>query len=151
MGLSAFSPEKAAFRAGRILLSRVTELANAGESFAFETTLATRSFAPWLKRRQREGYRVHLLFLWLPNVEMAIARVAERVRLGGHDIPEEVIRRRYVRGTHNLRRLYLPFADSWRLIDASVATGFGMIAQGGRGGEPLIYSQQPWRALTSES
>lgn len=97
-GLSAFRPESVAIAAGRIMLERMRSLASAGDNFAFETTLASRSFAPWLKTLRSSGYRVHLLFLWLRAPELAIQRVAERVRLGGHDIPEAVIRRRYTAG-----------------------------------------------------
>jgi predicted ABC-type ATPase len=77
------------------MVSRMRQLATARENFAFETTLASRSFAPWLAELQRSGYDVHLLFLWLPSAELAVSRVAERVRLGGHDIPAHTVRRRY--------------------------------------------------------
>lgn len=100
-GLSAFAPERAAFRAGRIMLERLQQLANERMNFAFETTLASRSFAPWIANLRQMGYRFHLFFLWLPNPELAIARVQERVSLGGHDVPEETIRRRYHAGIRN--------------------------------------------------
>ena len=78
-GLSAFAPERVALNAGRIMLRRIKELSAERANFAFETTLATRSYAPWLKEIQAEGYEVHLLFLWLPSADMAVARVADRV------------------------------------------------------------------------
>src|SRR5581483_7425528 len=105
-GLSAFAPERAAIEAGRLMLKRMHELAAQQANFAFETTLATRSYAPWLNRLRSEGYLVHLLFIWLHGPELAIARVRERVRDGGHDVPEEIVERRYHKGLRNLLTLY---------------------------------------------
>ena len=85
-GLSAFRPESVSFAAGRIMLARVQELARAGASFAFETTLASRSFAPWLAALRRDGYRIDLLYLWLESADLAVSRVATRVLMGGHDV-----------------------------------------------------------------
>ena len=118
-GLSAFAPENASFEAGRVMLSRLRELAADRQDFAFETTLATRSYARWLKGLQTDGYRLSLVFLYLRKVETAIERVNARVRLGGHAIPEETIRRRFDRGRRNLFELYLPLANAWRVFDAS--------------------------------
>ncbi|MBD3562297.1 AAA family ATPase, partial [Planktothrix sp. FACHB-1355] len=94
-GLSAFAPEAVAFQAGRIMLERLQQLANQRANFAFETTLASRTFAPWIANLRQAGYVFYLLFLWLPSPEVAIARVQQRVREGGHNVPEETIRRRY--------------------------------------------------------
>jgi predicted ABC-type ATPase len=94
-GLSAFSPETVAVRAGRVMLQRLHELADQRQDFAFETTLASRSFAPWLRHMQSAGYKFHLVYLWLPIVELALARVAERVRRGGHAVPEDVVRQKH--------------------------------------------------------
>lgn len=118
-GLSAFAPEGAAFEAGRIMLKRLNELALGRKDFAFETTLATRFYARWLKDLQSKHYRVHLVFLWLRNSELAIERVRARVRAGGHDIPKDTIKRRYERARQNFFRLYLPLADSWQIYDVS--------------------------------
>ena len=119
-GLSAFAPERVALEAGRIMLRRLDSLASAGADFAFETTLATRSFAPWIARlRAERGYRFHLAFLWLPSAEMAVMRVAGRVRHGGHAVPERDIKRRYDRGLRNFFDLYRPIADSWEMHDNS--------------------------------
>ncbi|MEO8573665.1 MAG: AAA family ATPase [Pyrinomonadaceae bacterium] len=120
-GLSAFAPEDASFDAGRVMLGRLHELADEGKSFAFETTLASRFYAGWLKDlRERRDYRASVVFLWLPSVDLAIARVAARVQTGGHSIPEETIRRRYDRGVKNFFELYLPVADYWRFFNAGV-------------------------------
>jgi len=118
-GLSGFSPETTAFAAGRIMLNRLHDLGRQKKTFAFETTLATRSFAPWLRSLQSDGYRVHLFFLALPIPDLAIERVKRRVSEGGHDVPEEIIRRRFVRGIRNLFQIYLPAADDWLIYDAS--------------------------------
>ena len=118
-GLSAFAPEDASFDAGRVMLSRLHELAGGRKSFAFETTLASRFYAAWLRElKETAGYRVSLVFLWLRNVDLAIARVNARVILGGHSIPEETIRRRFNRGTKNFFELYVPVVDSWRFFNA---------------------------------
>lgn len=129
-GLSAFRPESVAIAAGRIMLERMRRLAAARTNFAFETTLAGRSFAPWMSVLKRRGYHVHLLFLGLESVELAISRVAERVRLGGHDVPAETVRRRYEKGLRNLFGLYMPLADSWQLFDNSRAGRPRLIATG---------------------
>src|SRR5690242_10389042 len=100
-GLSGFEPGRAAMAAGRIMLSRLRELARQRRTFAFETTLASRPFAPWLAELIGTGYQFHLIFLWLPSPDMAVARVAARIREGGHDVPEETIRRRHEAGLAN--------------------------------------------------
>lgn len=122
LGLSGFDPDAAGLAAGRIVLERLRELGHARRSFAFETTLATRSFAPWLRELASTGYHVALTFLWLPSPELAIARVAARVRLGGHDVPEATIRRRYARGLANFFELYAPIATRWRLYASGEPT-----------------------------
>lgn len=118
-GLSAFDPDSAALAAGRVMLARLRELAEQRVSFAFETTLASRSFAPWLRVLGTSGYAVHFFFLWLPSADFAVQRVADRVRAGGHNVPEETVRRRYRTGLRNFSRLYEPMASTWRLYDAS--------------------------------
>jgi predicted ABC-type ATPase len=127
-GLSAFNPEGAAFHAGRIMLRRLQTLASERRDFAFETTLAARSYAPWLTALKSVGYTVHLFFFWLPSPECAIARVADRVRMGGHDISEDTIRRRYHAGLKNFFTLYQQVADSWHLFDNSKPGKSVMIA-----------------------
>jgi predicted ABC-type ATPase len=109
-GLSAFDPQSVAFQAGRVMLGRLRQLAARRRHFAFETTLATRGYLPWLRTLRADGFAFDLAFLWLPSPEMAVARVAERVCRGGHDVPEAVIRRRYARGLQNFFRLYRPRA-----------------------------------------
>ena len=121
-GLSGFQPEAAALAAGRVMLSRMRQLARERVSFAFETTLANRLLAKWITGLVREGYRFNLVFVWLPSSDFAVARVAQRVRTGGHAVPEEVIRRRYETGLRNFFGLYQPIASRWWLYDNSGAT-----------------------------
>jgi predicted ABC-type ATPase len=118
-GLSAFAPERVALEAGKIMLRRLRELAVRRSNFAFETTLASRSFAPWLTGLRQSGYRAHLVFLTLPGADFAINRVATRVMLGGHTIDEAVIRRRFSAGLRNLFQLYMPVVSSWKIFDNS--------------------------------
>jgi predicted ABC-type ATPase len=118
-GLSAFNAESAALPAGRVMLARLHELARRRMSFAFETTLASRSLAPWLTTLKRDGYSIHMLFLWLPSADFALDRVADRVRMGGHSVPAETVRRRYRTGIRNFFNLYERLASTWRMYDNS--------------------------------
>jgi predicted ABC-type ATPase len=118
-GLSGFNPERAAIAAGRVMLTHVRELARKRVDFSFETTLASRSFAPWVEELKRDGYAFHLIYLWLPSAEVAIERVSDRVRLGGHNIPTDVIHRRYHAGLRNFVELYSPLATTWMVYNSS--------------------------------
>jgi predicted ABC-type ATPase len=150
-GLAAYAPETAAFQAGRVMIARLKELASSRVSFAFETTLASRTFAHWLRELIADGYCFHLVFLWLPSVELAIARVAERVREGGHDVPEETIRRRYAAGSQNFWRLYRPLTTTWRVYDNSVSSGMRLLASG-RGEITLnVYDPLGWTRFEIEA
>jgi predicted ABC-type ATPase len=116
-GLSAFNPEAAALDAGRVMLSRLKELARQRKNIAFETTLASRTFAPWIRDLKKGGYRFHLFYFWLPFPEMCVSRVRERKSLGGHFVPPETIHRRYHGGIRNFFELYTPIADRWKFFD----------------------------------
>lgn len=118
-GLSPFSPATAAMEAGRIMLEKIDGLAAQKHTFAFETTLSGRGYLALFRRLKKDGYRIHLLFLWLPRVELAIQRVKDRVRRGGHSVPEPDIRRRFDRGVRNLLTEYHPLVDTWGLFDNS--------------------------------
>lgn len=118
-GLAPFSPESAALRAGRLLIEQIRLLAEKREDFGFETTLSGVTYVSFLRRLKAEGYAIHLFFLWIPDVKIALARIADRVRRGGHDVPEEVVRRRFHKGLRNLFRLYRPLLDSWTIFDNS--------------------------------
>ena len=116
-GLSPFSADTVTAQAARLMITRVHELAVSGRDFAFETTLAGRGYVSFLRSAKQRGYTVELDFLWIPKVEMSIERVAERVRMGGHHIPEDVIRRRYHAGLRNLFQLYMPLVDKSNIVD----------------------------------
>ena len=118
-GLSPFQPEKVSFEAGRIMLERINDLLNSQENFAFETTLATKSYRSKIFLAREKGYNVTLLFFWLRNADLAIERVRTRVIEGGHHIETEVIRRRYKNGIKNLFEIYLPIADEIMIFDNS--------------------------------
>ena len=119
VGLAAFAPETAAIRAGRLMLEEINRCVSRSESFAFETTLSGLTYLGHIERWRAAGYRVSLIFLSLPSVEAAIERVASRVRQGGHNVPEPVIRRRYAAGLNNFRRHYQRAVDDWVLYDNS--------------------------------
>lgn len=116
-GLSPFAPDVAAMKAARIMLESIKELEERGESFAFETTLSGLTYAQRIRRWREAGYHVTLFFLSLPNSQMAIDRVAERVRQGGHDVSSEVIRRRFAAGLRNFEQVYRDAVDAWALYD----------------------------------
>ena len=117
VGLCPGEPARAGIRAGRLMLAELDRLASSGQSFAFETTLSGRGHLRRIRRWRQDGYRVTLLFLSLPSAEHAVARVLQRVALGGHDVPADVIRRRYRASLANFRREYAPVVDEWLLFD----------------------------------
>ncbi|MBS0359159.1 MAG: zeta toxin family protein, partial [Proteobacteria bacterium] len=117
--LSPFAPEATAIQAGRLMLDRIHHLTEQKKDFAFETTMSSRTFVPFLKKAKQNGYQINLLFMWLQNPSLAINRVSNRVRDGGHNIPEKIIIRRYKRSLNNFLNLYLPLADEWALYDNS--------------------------------
>jgi predicted ABC-type ATPase len=118
-GLSPFNIESVAIEAGKIMLTRIEELLTERRDFAVETTLATRSYVSLVRRARDMGYEVTLIYVWLDSIQMAKERVAERVSKGGHNIPEDVIERRYYRGLSNLFRLFMPICDRWMIADNS--------------------------------
>jgi predicted ABC-type ATPase len=150
-GLSGFRPESAAIQAGRVMLRRLRQLASNRTDFAFESTLASRSFAPWIRHLRQDGYVFHLAYLWLPKPEIAIARVAERVRAGGHHIPEITIRRRYASGLRNFFRLYRPIADYWRFYENAAASGPRLIAIGKGAIDLQVRDDELWKRIRRDA
>jgi predicted ABC-type ATPase len=150
-GLAAFDPESVAFEAGRIMLRRLRDLAGRRRSFAFETTLASRSYATWIKELRRQGYEFSLLFLWLRTPELAVQRVRARVRIGGHDVPEDVIRRRYHKGVKNFFGLYQALAGSWGVYDNSSRGNPRFVAEGMGGNVTGIHAEGAWRLFTRQA
>ena len=143
-GLSAFQPESVAVAAGRLMLQRLRELVEQRADFAFETTLATRSYASWLRQLRAQGYRVHLFYLWLQSPALATQRVRERVSQGGHSIPPEVIACRYRKGVRNFFELYQPLMDTWAVYDNTEAAAFQMIASGETNQTTVVASADWW-------
>lgn len=144
-GLSPFNPEGVALQAGRLMIERIIHLLKEGETFAFETTLATRSYVKLIKQAQKRGYFVTLLFFSLSSPEQAVKRVEKRVSEGGHNIPLDVIYRRYDNGLSNLFNLYMPVCDYWVLYDNSICPA-NKIACGWKNDrvtimEPAIYER----------
>lgn len=131
--------------AGRLMLERIDELVATGTSFAFETTLSGRTYVHLLQRCADKDWRIGLLYLWLPSPELAIARVANRVRNGGHGIPTEVIRRRFYAGLENLRTLYLPLAHEARIYDNSGEQAVLVAEKSGR--SLVIRDSVRWSAM----
>ena len=121
-GLSPFQPEKVSFEAGRIMLNRINELLETNQNFAFETTLATKSYKSKIVEAKKKNYNVTLLFFWLETIDLAIERVKTRVIEGGHNIETEVIKRRYINGIKNLFEIYLEIADEVLIFDNSFGT-----------------------------
>jgi len=138
-GLSPFKPESVAMQAGRIMLARMDELLQKGETFAFETTLATKSYKQKIEWAQANGYEVTLLFFWLDSPNMAKKRVAQRVAEGGHSIPSETIERRYHNGIVNLFAIYIDMVDICYIFDNSEGERTP-IAKKYKGGKEIIYN-----------
>jgi predicted ABC-type ATPase len=147
-GLSGLEPEGAAFEAGRIMLERIEGLARRRASFAFETTLAGRAYARRISILVDQGYRFHIVFLWLDSPELAVARVQDRVRAGGHAVAEEVVRRRYRAGLRNFFALYRPLAVSWRMYDNSSGPPPRLIAVGSRSKAHEVVDGATWAGLS---
>jgi predicted ABC-type ATPase len=118
-GLSPFDPDRAAIQAGRLMLSEIQRCVRKGESFAFETTLSGHIYARMIPEWRAAGYRVRLVFLTLPDPEMAISRVAMRVKQGGHNVNRRVIRRRFEAGLRNFKEVYMQLVDKWEWYDNS--------------------------------
>jgi predicted ABC-type ATPase len=148
-GLSPFNPESVAIEAGRLMLSRINELMKAGVDFAFETTLATRSYVSLVKEAKDAGYKVTLLFIWIDSPATAMQRVAERVVKGGHNIPSEIIERRYYRGLLNLINLYIPICDTWMVVNNEAITP-EPVAEGGLNIENIIINRYIWDIINSQ-
>ena len=130
-GISPFSPRLAELRAARVMLDQIALLSRQSRDFGFETTLAGLSYLNTFSHLRRRGYEIHLYYLWLPSVELALSRIRGRVREGGHDVPEAIVRRRFDRSLRNFLVRYANVVDSWILFDnasdspAEIACGWG--------------------------
>lgn len=143
-GIAPLHPEGAALQASKIMVRRLHELLETNKSFAFETTGAGTNYIKHLKEARTKGYELNLLFLWLPSPEYAIARVAQRVRQGGHNIPKEWIRRRYFAGLKHLFKHYLPLVDSALIYDHSSIEIKELIAHKEVSQDLVIRNREIW-------
>jgi predicted ABC-type ATPase len=151
-GMSAFEPDTVAFEAGRIMLERIRALAAKRANFAFETTLAGRSYAHYVDEWTAAGYCVNLFFIWLRSPEISIQRIANRVRLGGHSIPEDTIRHRYAASIRNLLHLFIPRCTRWIVMDNSEADAApALVAEGGLGLTTSVFQQTTWNTILSQA
>ena len=139
--LALLPGQRAELTAGRLLLERMTKAVKSQTSFAIETNLANRALAVRIPGWQKAGYRVTLIFVWVPSADLAVQRVAARVRSGGHDIPEATIRRRYQAGLRSFFDVYLSLVDNWRLYDNSGLPGALLVAQG------HVRQQETWNRI----
>ena len=121
-GLSPFQPDRVAIQAGKLMLEQIYSLGKRGVDFGFETTLSGKTYAHLLRELKKCGYVIHLFFLWVSDVDLALKRIADRVKNGGHNLPENVVRRRFKKGLQNLFRIYRPLLDTWVLLDNSTDT-----------------------------
>ncbi|RLD41841.1 MAG: zeta toxin [Bacteroidetes bacterium] len=147
-GISPFNSDKVGIKAGRLLVHRVRELLKENETFAVETTLATRSYVKLIEKAKKQGYEIILLFMSLNTKELAIKRVKTRVEEGGHNIALEVIQRRFRSGLKNLVDIYIPIVDRWILVDNS-GEEFHIIAQGDQS-ELVVKNEQSWSKIKAK-
>lgn len=148
-GLSPFQPNTVAFEAGRLMLLRIDSLLKKRTDFSFETTLSTRSYVQTIRRAQEAGYTVTLFFIYLSSPEMAVERVAKRVSMGGHNIPTDVVHRRYERALKNLFSLYLPLCDSFLVVNNSGNEPVE-IAKGGLFMSDIVTNPTLWNSLRNQ-
>ena len=145
-GLSGFDVDSAAYEASRVMLERLRTLAAQRADFAFETTLSGRTYANWLRELVAAGYSTHLFYFWVRDAEFAIARVAARVRAGGHDVPADTIRQRYGRSVSNLFNLYMPHLTTWKVYD-NTRSDYRLVAEGGAGLSGFVYDEATWDTI----
>lgn len=148
-GLSPFNVESVAVEAGRIMLHRIEELLDLRADFAIETTLATRSYVSLVQKAQAMGYKVSLIYIWLNSPELALLRVAERVKNGGHNIPAHVVLRRYDRGIKNLFALFMPICDTWIIADNSLGE-LVTIARKETEFENIVENSELWLTINKQ-
>jgi predicted ABC-type ATPase len=149
-GLSGRNAEAVAMMAGRIMLTRLKELAAAKQDFAFESTLSSRSFAPFFRRLKAQGYQVAIYYFSLASPSLAVRRVKLRVAMGGHSVPADTVRRCYARSINNFLTLYTPLADDWTVYDNSSLKQATMIASFANG-ILNILEPTPWLKLQSQA
>ena len=148
-GLSPFGPSKVAIKAGKLLLSQIADFSRKKIDFAFETTLAGKGYANIFKQMKRDSYELHLFFLWLPDVKLALARVADRVRKGGHAIPDQDVKRRFSRGVSNFFHVYQQLFDTWSIFDNS--TGIPEQIVKGENGLATVFDNSQYSKILKQA
>ncbi len=149
-GLSEFASNLVALEAGKIMLTRLDAMSAARDSFAFERTLASRTFAPRLRGLLAAGYEFHLFYLWVVSPELSILRIQDRVRQGGHHVPDDTVRQQYRRGLNNFFDLYRPIATSWQVYDSTRAGGPELVAAGTATKEAIVRPEV-WATIRQEA
>jgi predicted ABC-type ATPase len=145
-GISPFQPESVSFEAGRFMLQRIEQLVKAKVDFAIETTLSSRNYLLKVKEWQKQGYEVILIFFWINSPSLAIERIKDRVKKGGHSVPKEIVIRRYYRGIKNLFKYYLQICDYWLVIDNSRESP-DIVVEGNKDLELEIFNKQIWSTI----
>jgi len=143
LGLSPFNPESQSFSAGRLMLKRIKQLMAEKVDFAIETTLTTKSYKQLILDAKSYGYIVTLVFFWISSSKLALDRIKIRVKKGGHDVPKEVVERRYKRGLENLFRIFIPICDYWIIMDNSTDNSI-IIAEGNLNVDKKVYNNEIW-------
>ena len=150
-GLAGFDPDSAAIEASRIMLERLHTLATQRADFAFETTLAARTLAGWLRKLRQDGYIVRRVYFWLRSADLAVTRVARRVEAGGHNIPEATIRQRYRRSLENFFHLYRPVVTTWHVYNNTEEGSPHLVAFGDETDNETILNEQSWKQIREEA
>lgn len=145
-GLSPFDPDAALARAGHLVLENIQQASASRTNFAFETTLSGRSYLRVIRDLRKRGYRIHMFYLWIPGPELALARIRDRVRQGGHNVPAATVRRRFPRTLRNLFHLYRPLLDTLRVFDNS--TRQPRLIFEDEDGETIVYNSNLYQQLT---
>lgn len=148
-GLSPFNPDAAMIHAGRLVLEQIQTFAKAKLDFAFETTLSGRTYLPIIKQLRAEGYRIHLFYLWLPDVELALSRIRDRVKLGGHNVQERDVRRRFRRTFDNLRVRYMSVVDHLQFFDNAASIPYLIYEE--IDGLKFLYDEALFKSIFLES
>ncbi len=149
MAYRLLTRKRVALEAGKIMLQRINELLVLGDDFAIETTLTTRSYVSLIQKAKKLGYKVSLIYIWLSSPQLAIERVAERVKNGGHNIPTDVIERRYYRGVKNLFEMFMPVCDYWTIVDNSEKTLLRIARKNEF--DDVIENLELWQAVKQQS
>ncbi len=149
MAYRLLTRKRVALEAGKIMLQRINELLVLGDDFAIETTLTTRSYVSLIQKAKKLGYKVSLIYIWLSSPQLAIERVAERVKNGGHNIPTDVIERRYYRGVKNLFEMFMPVCDYWTIVDNSEKTLLRIARKNEF--DDVIENAELWQAVKQQS